>query len=482
MIRNFVYVGILSLSLVATLVTADEVQDAQPDAAAFGERILAITDVVLQNHIDPPTRQEMILDGIKALYRADNRQVPNGLSGRVSGLAEAAEFADFLKSMRSEFGTLKDAETILANGLLEAVPGYPQLIVPTEDRIQEQIAANRYVGIGIVLALAKNRRPQVPKVLHDGPAWKAGMKNGDIILEIDSQSTESKELNVILQELRGEEGSELTVVVQQPNSDEKRTLTMTRSRVFIPTIQGYREKSEGEWQYTVDASNDIAFIRINTIGPSTVQEIQQAQTRLQQDNIRGIILDLREGGGIMHNVVMVADALLDGGVIGHVRSLDSVETYKARPEAMFQDIPLVVLISKHSNADRVFLTAALQDLRGAIVVGEPTLGETFVNSFLPIPGRQERIKLAIGVMQRGDGTPLIGLERSQQQLPVVPATESSAAPQKRPGFIMPDHIVSGGGSPVDLGSDPVIAKAVEVLKATGAQAAARPNGDDKEGT
>ena len=71
----------------------DAATDVAADAIAFANRILDVTDVVLQNHIDPPTRQEMILAGVKALFRTDGGTVPNQLSARVSQLAERDEMA-----------------------------------------------------------------------------------------------------------------------------------------------------------------------------------------------------------------------------------------------------------------------------------------------------------------------------------------------------------------------------------------------------
>ena len=86
----------------------------------------------------------------------------------------------------------------------------------------------------------------------------------------------------------------------------------------------------------MESAKDIALIRIKSIGPSTLHELRKVEAKLRSENIRGIVLDLRFGGGLLHDLVMVADSLLDGGVIGHVRSLDSVKTYEARPGALFR--------------------------------------------------------------------------------------------------------------------------------------------------
>ena len=314
----------------------------------------------------------------------------------------------------------------------------------------------------------KSKLPQIPKAFRGGAAWNAGVQAGDLILEIDGQSTESKELNEMVKMLRGESGTEITLVVRQPDAQETRRLTMTRGRIFIPTIEGVREDSEGQWHYTIDTAPGMAYLRVLAIGPSTVHELRQVEAVLRQQKIRGVVVDLRGGGGTLHDVVMVADTLLEGGVIGHVRSADSTETYEAHPGALFQSLPIVVLIDKYANADRVFLTAALQDHQRAIVVGEATSGETYVNSLLPIEGSGDKIRLATGVMQRADGTPLLSVRWNGVSILHTPMDEH---PEKKPSYIKPDHIVAAGNS-TELSKDPVFLRAIEVLQSTAAQAGA----------
>jgi C-terminal processing protease CtpA/Prc len=242
---------------------------------------------------------------------------------------------------------------------------------------------------------------------------------------------------------------------------------MTRGRVFIPTVEGVREDSGGKWHYTIDADQKIAYLRVVAIGPSTVHELRQIEAAVRPNDVRDVILDLRAGGGTLHDVVMVADALLDDGVIGHVRSADSTETYKSQPGALFEGMSIAVLIDKHANADRAFLTAALQDHQRATVVGEVTSGETYVNSLVPIPGRGDKILLATAIMQRGDGTTLLA---SRWNGFVVSRTPTEEHEKKKPGYIIPDHIASSGES-IELSKDPVVAKAIEVLQQSVAQEA-----------
>jgi carboxyl-terminal processing protease len=213
----------------------------------------------------------------------------------------------------------------------------------------------------------------------------------------------------------------------------------------------------------MDSAPGVAYLHFVNIGPSTVHELRRIEAALRDKSIRGLILDLRGGGGTLHDVVMVADTLMDGGVIGHVQSLDSTETYEAQPGTLFTGLPLAVLIEEHANADRVFLTAALQDNQRAVVIGERTSGETYVRSLLPIPGRADKLLIATALMQRGDGTTLLAGRWNHLLVPHMALSKQEV--KKRPSFIQPDHIVAAAESH-DLSTDPLVAKAIEVLQST----------------
>jgi carboxyl-terminal processing protease len=474
MYREFSYLTILAFFCCAgTLSAGQDPTNNLDEPTAFASRILAVTDVVLQQHIDPPARQQMILSGVKTLYLADDRQVPRELSNRVSELATTTQLAEYLDGIHQEFSEMENAETILTQGMLSAVPGDSYLIQAKESEVNDQVLNNRYVGTGIALTTNKDEKlTQITKVFYNGPAWKAGIKPFDLILEIDGQSTNGKGLAEVVEALRGESGSGVEVVVRQPNSDESRRLTMTRGRVFIPSVEGFREQADGQWQYTIDSANDIALLRFKSIGPSTLHELRQIAGKLRQENVQGIVIDLRAGGGILHDIVMVADSLIDGGTIGHVRSLEQTINHEARPGDLFEGLPIVVLVRQHTSPGNVFLAAALQDNKRAIVVGEPTSGETYVSSFVPIPGRDDQLKLATGVMLRGDGTPLLPTRFSGMRI-----VENNETPQeRRPGFVLPDRVVYLEPQPTttDPLPDRILEKAVEILQVAATNASSLP--------
>jgi C-terminal peptidase prc len=394
------------------------------------------------------------------------------LSRRISEISDRKQLAAIVDGMGAEMNRRKDFEHVLVAGLMDSLPGGGFWIDEEQGKVQGQLAANKYVGIGIALGMDQDeKRASIMTVIKNGPAWHAQAKPKDIILTIDGQSTEGKDLTEVVQELRGEEGSQFTMVVRQPDAKENRELKLTRGRVFIPTLEGTRKTPDEETVYTLDAAPEFALIRILQFGPSTLHELKQVEPQLRAENVRGIILDLRTGGGLLHDCVLVADALLSEGIIGHVRTPESKQTFNAGSGTLFEDLPMVVLVSRHSEASAVFLTAALQDLGRAVVVGEPTEGRKYVRSDVKVPGHEGQFRIATGVLERGDGTSLLGLDESQRLIPLIEA-ERPAAQKQKPTYIRPDHVSVFQPMRTE-GQDALINIAVEILrKASGTAASA----------
>ena len=262
-------------------------------------------------------------------------------------------------------------------------------------------------------------------------------------------------------------------MVKQPEK-QSRHVEITRDVTFIPTVVGEKETSPGHWQYLLDATPDIAMILLRRIGPSTIHELKKVASSLREKEVRGIILDVRHGGGTLHDTVMLADQFLEQGTIGFVRDRWATTKHESLSGSIFRGIPLAVVIAGTSNADRVYLAAALQDNNRAIVVGEPTDNDPFVRSHVELPGG-DRLLMTTGLLQRSDGTTLRARTTSAwHPLPSVIA-ERNKQPERKPHFVMPDHVVrfplaNEDRLPVKEGMDPMISKAIDVLRNPAKQA------------
>jgi carboxyl-terminal processing protease len=454
-----------------------------PDLA---RHVQEITDAVLENHIDPPARHQMVLSGIKALYRAADMPDPLGLGWCVSTVTTPEQLAALLgevwpKSTRKPVA-VKALEDALREGLLAVVPGGAELMTAKDRNVAEQIAGNRYVGLHIRLGADVNeQRPVMSDIIKGGPAARAGIEAGAIIEEIDGADTKGMEMREVIDRLRGEEGTDVIVKVRQPKEAKARTMRITRGLLPRATIVGIREQAPGDWELRLNVLDPIGYLKITEITASTPHELRKLAQRMESEGIRSLVLDLRgqrPGGTAVHPAVLLADSLLERGVIGRVRTARGETTYQADADALFRGWPIAVLVDHDTSGTAEWLAAALHDNRRAVVVGGPTQGAqrrrgvypggpliriagpqadgAIVKSTVPVGDGRWSISLATGYLERGDGRPLADRDGD------VPR-DSSNREQPR-GGVQPDHSNPPFRGPA-LGAsvDPPLNAAVTIL-------------------
>ncbi len=388
-----------------------------PSVAA--KRACAITDAVLAHHIDPPTRQQMILSGVQALYQAAGSPLPPGLSRRVSALTTAEQ----LNSLLLDVWPAKPAKTITAaaleqallEGVLRDVSGDAQLMPEKERIVMEQSEGNRYVGIHIALGMSeKAKRPQIMQVIKGGPAARAGVKADDLLMTIDGIDTKDMKIREAIDRLRGQEGTDVTITVRQNETAYPRTYTITRGQHPRSTVQGAKERGENSWDCRLSATDSIAYMRIGEIAASTPHDLRKLAAQLPNPAEWAIILDLRGVGGTsVHPAVLLADALLGSGNIGKMQTSDHEFTYRAEPDALFRTSPMAVLVDAGTYGTAEWIAAALQDNHRATIVGTVTysatnpviaqLRSTDMRSRVSLGDGAWAIELTTGRLKRGDG-------------------------------------------------------------------------------
>jgi carboxyl-terminal processing protease len=411
----------------------------QRQAAACARHAWALTDLVLDQGIDPPARQEMLLAGARALLRQAGTPAPADLARRASRVTTEAEYAALLEALwpAGSGKALPDKalQDAMLNGLLQAVPGRPTLLSPEQFKGLEQAAHNRYEGTGIQVSLNdKEKLVQIVTAFPHAPARRAGMRAGDLIEAVDGVDVHGKSLAEVVGLIRGEAGAPVTIVVRQPGSAEKRTLRMVRDVVPFEHLVGYRRTGEESWQYRVDPELPVGYVRVGALTSSALHELRRLDGRLRADGCRALVLDLRdEGQGDAHQAALLADGLLDGGVLWRVRDArNRVQEYRADPDCLFRGWPVVVLVNGATRGGSELVAAALQDNRRAAVVGERTRGDGAVKTFVDAPDGLGVVRLRTGLEERA-----AAVRRPSTR--AVRADEDEDAP--RPWGVEPDQVV-----------------------------------------
>jgi carboxyl-terminal processing protease len=457
---------ILSALLIVALylpALADNKQATPPNAArgkvvspeSIAHQIWVITDVVLERHINPPARQAMLL---ASLVDGDKPPQIAGLGKRVSQITTEAQWTALLQEIKPF-----EPEQMLER-LSRSVPGKAMLIGATQLKIMEQSANNRYVGTGIQLAVNKEEQlTQIRLAFRNGPAYRAGMKANDLIVAVDGVPMRGKNIGQVVDAIRGEEGTPVAIDVRQPNAKETRALKMVRGVVPFETVIGHRRAGEESWAYRLDAAVPIAYLQCKSVTSSIVHELRQKEAHLKAEGYRGLVLDLRfNAGGRMHELALLGDALLEGGLMWRTRDASNqVKEYRADGDCLFRDWPIVVLVTGHLDAGIRAVVAAWQDNHRVLVVGERSHGLTYYNELVNLPENQGMMQLRAGLMERPGAAPEGG--------GIKPDVEVTLTKDKYEGLThwffkqeLPFEPAMVKEAPTE---DPQLAKAIEVLKA-----------------
>lgn len=440
--RNFVWFAVVilpSVMALASLPAAGKDDGARFAAIADAARqAWVITDLVLEQDIDPPARQQMLLHGLKALLRLNEGKTPANLAERISAVTTPEQFAALLagvwpqKKDGRDAGPTRQGEHVLFNGLLAWRTDNEReafFLPPQEVKRHEMLAGNRYVGTGIQIGgNDKEKLTQIIVPYPGGPARKAGARPGDLIVEVDGKSMKGLPLGKVVECLRGEEGTKVSMTVRQPGESKTRLLPMVRSVIPFSTVHGYRRTGEESWAFCCDSQSRVGYLSLGEIKISTLLELRKIEPLVRAEGVQALVLDLRfTRGDDLRHAALVADGLLDGGVLWRVcDNRDRVKEYKADRDCLFRDVPMAVLVGEHTGSMGAIMAAALQDRGRAIVVGEMPKAELTVISLAPLPEERGAVHLRTGRVER--------IER-----PAATEQQRLAAAQN---LLWPDHVVA----------------------------------------
>lgn len=295
-------------------------------------------------------------------------------------------------------------------GMVSQLDPYSGYVNPEEyDRLRENLD-QEFGGVGIVVELnPETKRLTVMTPLMGTPAYKAGLRSGDQIIEIDGKDTEGMTLEDSVELMRGPEGSDVRLKLLRADVAEPIAVTLQRARIPIESVLGDRRREDGSWIYHLQDHPNIGYIRLTTFGKDTAEELKAALHSFREpgNHIEGLILDLRgNAGGLLEAAVDTCDLFLNDGVIVTTRGRGGVEraSFSATPGVeLGKDVPMVVLVDKYSASASEIVAGCLQDHGRAVVGGQRSWGKGTVQNVLPLEGNRSALRLTIASYWRPSG-------------------------------------------------------------------------------
>ncbi len=228
-----------------------------------------------------------------------------------------------------------------------------------------------FEGIGAHVQINAAGKIVIVSPIAGSPAEAAGIRPGDIILEVDGESIEGWGLLDVVSLIRGPKGTKVTLLIKHLLALDPVEITITRGVIELSTVLLRSEPGE-----------KFPHIRITEFYPNTVDQLREMLQQVQRDGAEGIILDLRNNpGGPLQSVVDVASQFLDDGLVLYVQRGDGRRTdWRVRQGGVALDIPLVMLVNDGSGSASEVLAGALQDHGRATIIGATTFGKGSVNT------------------------------------------------------------------------------------------------------
>jgi len=225
----------------------------------------------------------------------------------------------------------------------------------------------KFEGIGAYIGVSDDQQIIIAPIA-DSPAAKAGIRAGDIILEIDSRSTSGMSLAETVLSIRGAKGTSVRLLILHQGETNPEEIEIVRAEIELPSVH-------------FEMRGDIGYINITYFSDRTSEELSPVIQSITQEAAAGIILDLRSNsGGLLEAVVDVASYFLTEGTV--VKAVDNQGNYThwtVEPNGVATDLPLVVLADSYSASGSEVLIGALQDYARATIAGTTTYGKGSIN-------------------------------------------------------------------------------------------------------
>lgn len=260
-------------------------------------------------------------------------------------------------------------------GMLRTLDPHSNFFDPKDYQGLREDQRGHYFGVGMQVG-PRDGKTIVIAPFGGSPAYRAGLRPGDVILDVNDHRTDNLTTSEIAELLKGPKGTKVQILVSREGVDKPITFNIVRDEIPRNSVD------QAFW-----IKPGIGYMAITSFNETTSKEMEAQLQKLGEENIRGLVIDLRGNpGGLLNEGVAVAGHYLRKGelVVSHRGRASQEKPYVARGSADGQNYPIVVLVNSYSASAAEIVSGALQDHDRAWVVGETTFGKGLVQTVYPL--------------------------------------------------------------------------------------------------
>ncbi len=284
-----------------------------------------------------------------------------------------------LRLVEEEYATEVEPKRLVhasIRGMLRTLDPHSNFLPKQEYTQLQERQQGSYYGLGISVQM-RDGNLTVVSPFEGTPAYRLGIRSGDIISKIEGEETRGWVLDDAVKRLRGPKGSEVTVTITRAGYDSTLDFTIVRDKIELKSVP-----------YAFKLDDKTGYLRISDFTETTEIELHENLVKLQMEGIDGLVLDLRDNpGGLLDQAVAVSNKFLEKGtmiVYTRGRTPGSDQDYYATRASSHSKLPVVVLVSRGSASASEIVAGAIQDHDRGLIVGETSFGKGLVQSIYRI--------------------------------------------------------------------------------------------------
>ena len=289
-------------------------------------------------------------------------------------------FTDVLSIVKKSYVEEVDTKKLIygaINGMLTSLDPHSSFMPPETYKEMKIDTKGAFGGLGIEITV-KDGILTVISPIEDTPAFKAGIKAGDLILKIDDKFTKDLTITEAVKRMRGVKGTKVTLTIMREGFEKTKEFVIERDIIQVKSVK-FKVLDDG-----------YGYVRISQFQEKTDDDLEKALQGLQADHkpLKGLVLDLRnDPGGLLDQAVRVSEHFIDEGkliVYTEGREKDSKMRFTSRKGGKEANYPIVVLINSGSASASEIVAGCLQDHKRAVVMGTQSFGKGSVQTIIPL--------------------------------------------------------------------------------------------------
>jgi carboxyl-terminal processing protease len=289
-------------------------------------------------------------------------------------------FTDVLTLVKKSYVEQVDTKKLVygaINGMLSSLDPHSSFMSPEGFKELQRETQGTFAGVGLEITL-KDGLMTVISPIEDTPAFKAGIKAGDLILKIDDKFTQDLPVLEAVKKMRGEKGTKVTLTVMRTGFEKAKEFELKREVIQVKSVK-FKMLDDG-----------YGYLRISEFQEKTDEDLEKALKSMQADHkaLKGLVLDLRNNpGGLLEQAVRVCEHFVaEGKLIVYTdgREKDAKQRFTSGTRDKQSNYPIVVLINSGSASASEIVAGCLQDNKRALILGTQSFGKGSVQTVIPL--------------------------------------------------------------------------------------------------